>query len=305
MTGHPDRVQVFDSADRFLHLAGGVLLLGALLTGAALYAGSRGLLPLLHAACAFGALAAWAGHLARFTASWLDKGSEFPLLARARDLADGAADFFGRPKLRARGFRQRLPYTFLMIAAPLMAASGVLAAHPAFTVSHLSPATLTTIARAHEFAGFLCLGALVYHLYHAMLCPSALWWNPALFTGCQPWEYYAALNPDSAAEYSEKKEEAEAVEEEKGPGVEELLNRGNAAAKAGDFKAAADHFREALRIFPGYPQALFNLGASLYKLGDRAGARAALTQYLDIDAFGSASDRARAILDEIGGEGEK
>lgn len=301
MKAHPEKVTVFDSTNLALHLAGGATLLFTLATGLMLRRGGLGALPLAHAAGALLTLLLLIAHLARFILGWLDKGSDFPLLARASDLGDALKSLFARPRLVSRGYRQRLPYTALAALAPLAGVTGAFTAHPSFSTGHVSAATLTSISHFHVFLGFLILAALLAHLFYSLACPEALWWNPALFSGRQPWDYFARMNPDTAAELLDEPEASKNAEtEEKGPGVEEILTQGNLAAKTGDFAGAAAHFRHALELYPGYPQALFNLGASLFKLGDRAGAKEALTQYLEQDAFGAASERARAILKELG-----
>jgi tetratricopeptide (TPR) repeat protein len=40
--------------------------------------------------------------------------------------------------------------------------------------------------------------------------------------------------------------------------------------KTGDIRAALPHYREALRLRPGFPEAANNLGAALERLGEKA-----------------------------------
>lgn len=308
MDKRPSTYRVFEKADVYLHLAGGLLLISALATGR-LGAGSLGF---LHGALGSFALAAFAVHAAKGLAGWLTGKHQLTLVAGSRDMADlgrGVLANLGLGKMvpkTHRSYRQRLPYTAILVSAPLLAATGVLAALPGFTSGQFGPGGLLLTVGLHGFFAALAGSALLWHIAFSHLTGEG--WNlKPLFTGEKTWEEFAERYPDgyrelTAAEEGGAKPLEQAAE---GPGVEELLVSGNALAAKGDFNAAADAFREALVRYPGYPQALFNLGACLYKAGETGEAKEILQQYLEQDAFGQASERARALLKEIAGkEGE-
>jgi len=307
MESHPSKVLIFDRTDRLLHLTAALLGPLAAITGAfARRLGPGGTAWSLHGLIAYGAIILLLLHLARVLLLWLQGGGSSELLARPRDFSEAFGALLsnlGLAKPRPpgiRGFRQRLSYCAFLLLVPALAVTGAVGAHPSLAAATLGPAGLLASAGLHALLGFLFLAALLWHLYFTMLSPSALWWNPALLTGYQDWEKFKAMHPASATERTEGGDDAQTdLAAQSGPGVEELLNLGNLCAREGDFSGAAAAFRRALELYPGYPQALFNLGASLFKLGDDGGAREVLDQYLQQDAFGAAADRARTILADI------
>lgn len=317
MGAGPERIEVFDPVDRWLHLAALVGVVGALATGP--LAESPGLALGLGpwagaAAAAHGGLAALAGfagalHLVRVTLVWLDGGSPWGLVPRPRDLADLGRTLLGVLGLARRGperdrfgYRERMAYAGFALGLPVLLASGWLVSHPAWAVGWIGPRGLVAAARVHAGAGLaLCL-PLGWHLYFAVLAPEKLWWNGAWITGRVRWATARRSWPAWARRVWG---EVAPGDEASPPSVEALLEEGNAAARAGDWAAAARAYREALRLYPGYSQALFNLGVVCSRAGDREGAREALGRFLEQDPFSPVAPRARDLLTRLGaGEGD-
>jgi len=72
--------------------------------------------------------------------------------------------------------------------------------------------------------------------------------------------------------------------------AEACKNRGNACLARGDREGAADCYREAIALDPGYPEAFNNLGIVLHQLGRLADAETALRRALALrPAFAAAS----------------
>ena len=313
MGAGPERIEIFDPVDRWLHLAALVGVVGALVTGP-LAEGpglALGLGPWARAAAsAHGGLAALAGfagalHLVRVTLAWLDGGSPWGLVPRPGDLAELGRTLLGPPGSgpeRDRfGYRERVAYAGFALGLPVLLASGWVVSHPAWAVGWLGPGGLVAAARVHAAAGLaLCL-PLGWHLYFAVLAPEKLWWNGAWLTGRVRWDTARRSWPAWARRVSG---EAAPAQGDSPPSVEALLERGNAAARAGDTAGAVRAYREALRLYPGYSQALFNLGVVCFRAGDRAGAREALGRFLEQDPFSPVAPRARDLLARLGaGEG--
>ena len=82
--------------------------------------------------------------------------------------------------------------------------------------------------------------------------------------------------------------------------VRELLEEGNRLARDADFAGARAAFEEALRLFPDYSQARFNLAVALLRLGNVAEGRAELLRFIEADPFNPMTERARGMLDGLG-----
>lgn len=85
--------------------------------------------------------------------------------------------------------------------------------------------------------------------------------------------------------------------------VRDLLEEGNRLAREGDFDGARAVYEEALRLFPDYSQARFNLAVALARDGKKAEARAQLLLFLESDPFNPMTEKARDMLTELGNGG--
>jgi len=307
------RAEILDPVDRWLHLAAilgfaGVLASGPLLQSPRLAAQlhlGRPLLVGLHGACGGLLFALWSFHLVRVCLAWLEGKNPTGLLPRPSDLGALFSTVVRGPaaaKLGRFSYRERLPYLFFLLAIPLLGVSGWTVSHPATAVGLLGGPGLLQVAGLHAALALLCIPALVWHLYFALVQPGMLYWNPAWLTGRLDWakvqtvypEWAAALVPDLSPATGEEEEDRS---------VESLLAAGNAAGRRGDFAEAAECYREAVERYPGYGQAWFNLGVVLARSGDSAGARQALEQFLRHDPFGPMAGKARQLLAELEGQG--
>ncbi|MBE0616585.1 MAG: tetratricopeptide repeat protein, partial [Proteobacteria bacterium] len=258
-----------------------------------------------HGLCAGVLLLAGALHLVRVCLAWLEGRSPLGLLARAEDpaalLRSLAWSLRIRPAMPALGrfsYRERVPYTFFLAAVPLLGMSGWAVSHPIPASRALGAAGLLTAAGFHSALGLAAVPFLLWHVYFSHLQPGVLFWNAAWLTGQSSWSRVAALRPGWARELAAEVAPGEGQTEE-APSVESLLEEGNRAARETRYADAEGAFQEALRLYPGYPQALFNLGVVRSKAGDRAGARDALERYLEADSFGPVAGRARELLERL------
>jgi tetratricopeptide (TPR) repeat protein len=240
--------------------------------------------------------------------AWLEGRTPLGLLLRPADLwalVRGLAwnlRIAGEPPWLGRfSYRERLPYTALLVGVPVLGVTGWAVSHPAAAFRALGAQGLLAAAQVHAAAGALLIPFLVWHLYFAHLQPGVLFWNGAWLTGQSPWARVAALRPGWARELAAQTAPATDRSQE-APSVESLLETGNRAAREGRLDAAEEAFLEALRLYPAYSQALFNLGVVRSRRGDRAGAAAALERFLEADPFGPVSGRARALLEELRGK---
>jgi Flp pilus assembly protein TadD len=85
--------------------------------------------------------------------------------------------------------------------------------------------------------------------------------------------------------------------------VRDLLEEGNRLAREGDFGAACAVYEGALRLFPDYSQARFNLAVALTRDGKRKEAREQLLRFLEMDPFNPMTERARDMLADLGNGG--
>lgn len=81
--------------------------------------------------------------------------------------------------------------------------------------------------------------------------------------------------------------------------VRNLLEKGNLLVQEGKFGEAAGHFEEALKLYPGYSQARFNLGVARWKEGKPDLAVEQFRLFIDMDPFNPMAERARDMLDTI------
>jgi tetratricopeptide (TPR) repeat protein len=264
----------------------------------------------MHGSLAAAALTAWVLHLARVLIQWLESGSRWGLLLRPGDfleMARGAAWGFGfgrTPPRRGRfNYRERFSYTVFLSALPLMAVTGLAFGQPARFHGLLGNGGLMAAASLHAGLGLGLVLVLAWHLFFALLQPGMLWMNLSWITGRLPWEKVERVRPDWAAEilggFGEETV-LSAPEPDEAVSAEDLLNRGNEAARQGKFRVAVQFYDQALALYPGYSQALFNLGVALCRLNERDRAREVLQHYLAEDQFGSMSDQARMLLRRLG-----
>ncbi len=314
MTRRRERIEILDPVDRWIHWIAMAGVLGALISGPLLenpgWAAAAGIDPervaALHGAAAAAVAVAAGLHLARVALWWLEGRNPWGLAPRPRDLWDLAlAVLHGIGAVRALpardrfSHRERLAYMGFLAGLSVLCPPGWIISHPGAAVRWLGPDGLVTAARVHAAAGLGLVLPLGWHLYFALLAPEKLWWNPSWITGRLPLDKARRIWP---AWVEGPLGPAPDAPEESMPSVEDLLDEGNRAARAGDWARARERYEEALRLYPGYVQALFNLGVVCLKAGDREAARAALERLLDQDPFGPAAPRARELLAGLGSD---
>jgi len=320
MSQTPSHIEVLDPIDRWLHLGAIAGLLGSLATGPILewpaswppWMASAAWITLVHGLSATLIVLALAFHLVRVCLAWLEgenPSSLLALLARPADVREFLSSLSGQlsrqQTVRLWGrfsFRERFPYTFFILAFPLLAATGWAVGHPSRAAGIIGADGVLLLARAHSIMGGLSVPILLWHVYFTSSRPEALYWNSAWLTGRVRWERVESMWPGWAREIREELAPSTAPEEET-PSVEELLERGNAAAHRGDYTMAQEAFAEALRLYPGYSQAWFNLAVVRYRAGDAAGATEAIESFLSRDPFGPMSQKARELLARIQRDG--
>lgn len=314
MGGVPARVEILDPVDRCLHWAAMVGFIGALASGPFLESPAllqplpvgRNLIGGIHGICGALAALAWAGHLARGTLLWLEGRNPWGLLLRPGDavavgkMVAWCTRLSRTPPRRDRfSYRERASYACFLVLFPLLVLSGWVVAHPLRAVPVLGPQPLLSLAALHAAAGILSLPMLLWHLFFAHFQPGVLPWNGSWLTGKETWRRIEWVRPEWAEVL--RADVIVADEQSEAPSVEELLEAGNRLAREGKYAEAAASYQEALAHYPGYGQALFNLGVVQYRTGEVEQARQSLEQFLKQDPFGPAAPRARSLLADIGG----
>lgn len=82
--------------------------------------------------------------------------------------------------------------------------------------------------------------------------------------------------------------------------VRDLLEEGNRLAREGDFGGACTVYEDALRLFPDYSQARYNLAVALTRGGKRTEAREQLLRFIEMDPFNPMTEKAREMLVALG-----
>jgi len=313
----PSAIEIFDPISRLLHAAGLVGLMGALATGPFLefpsLAKSLGLkiMPAhgVHSVFALAAVLAWAIHLARVCIRWLSGETTTGLLFRAGDAADLVKallwGLFARkepPRLGKYSYREKLPYTTFIFALPVLLLSGFPLAHPKSSMGLLGGDGLLFAADLHSNTALFLMPLLVWHVYFAHFHPEVLFWNNAWITGKTKFDKIERLRPAWAEEFLSDDEPDESAKS-KAPNVEDILAVGNAAAREGRYAKAEAAYLDALAHYPGYSQALFNLGVVRRRAGKYEEAAAAFKQFLDQDPFNPLAVKAKESLKELEGSG--
>ena len=309
----PSHVEVLDPVDRWLHLGAVIGALGALFTGPLLrfpgaaewFGASLPAAGFAHGALSSLALAAWGLHLVRVCLAWLDGRNPWGLVPRLSDLREAWEDLRegvgpDAPEA-ARGrysYRERTPYGALQLALPLLCVTGWAVSHPGVAAGWIGAGGLVSVSGFHAALGLLTIPFLLWHVYFAHLQPAALYWNGAWLTGKVPWGRLEAMWPGWAREITAEVLPG-GVEEPEAPSVQSLLEEGNRAAREGRYGEAAGAYEEALRLYPGYSQALYNLGVARARQGERARASEALERFLEQDPFSPVAGRARDLLTEL------
>lgn len=309
----PPIVEIFDPIDRIVHGAGMMGLIGAILTGPFLefpgLAKSLGLqfmpAPGVHPIFAMIAVLAWAIHLVRVCIHWLSGESTTGLLFRFRDLSDmGKALLWGafvgnKPqKLGRFSYKERIPYTVLIFVLPMLALSGFSVAHPAGSLALLKGSGLLFMADLHTNAVLFILPFILWHIYFAHFQPEILFWNGAWLSGKAKFDRIERLRPAWAAEFMDAVEPEESAKP-KAPNVEDILAAGNLAAREGKYQDAEKAYLDALAHYPGYSQALFNLGVVRRRAGNTSGARESFSQFLEQDPFNPLAAKAKESLEAL------
>jgi len=83
--------------------------------------------------------------------------------------------------------------------------------------------------------------------------------------------------------------------------VRDLFEEGNRLAREGRFGEASESFEEALRLYPQYSQARFNLAVARIKEGRKELAEEELLRFLRDDPFNPMVEKARDLLESLQG----
>jgi hypothetical protein len=85
--------------------------------------------------------------------------------------------------------------------------------------------------------------------------------------------------------------------------VRDRLEEGNMHAREGRFEEAAACFEEAIRLYPEYSQARYNLGIVRMRQGKTDLAASQFRRFLEMDPFNPMAERAKEMLKDLASEG--
>ncbi len=84
--------------------------------------------------------------------------------------------------------------------------------------------------------------------------------------------------------------------------VRDLLEEGNRLAREGRYEEAASAFEQAIRLYPEYAQARFNLAVARMRQGRGDLAEEQFRAFIEVDPFNPMAEKARDLLREIAAE---
>lgn len=85
--------------------------------------------------------------------------------------------------------------------------------------------------------------------------------------------------------------------------VRDLLDEGNRLAREGKYDEAAAAFEQAIRLYPEYSQARFNLAVARMRQGRNDLAEEQFRMFIEVDPFNPMAGKARDLLQEIASAG--
>jgi tetratricopeptide (TPR) repeat protein len=244
--------------------------------------------------------------------------SAFPYRLSAGDLGDLPRQLGGL--LLGRGHRGRrnspvrkLFYWSFLLGGTLLVGSGLLVRHWARLDSAWVTAHLDLLAGLHGGLGFALAALLLLHAHASVDGGRQPGMVLAALTGRVPAAVLAGLYPEDLPTEAEGARVAlpaeldqelrrEAVLDRERESIQQVLEEGNDLARQGRLAEAADRFRWALELYPGYSQAQYNLGLVLEREGRDGEALEAYRRFMEIDPFHPLSDRVREAIARLEGK---
>ncbi len=277
-----------------------------------------------HAAFGLAALATVLGHLVYLaTRGYIENISwrAFPLRWSREDTRRMRAEVSaltggrGLEDVRYSPMRKLVYWSFLA-GLPAAAASGAAVRLWDVLDSPLVSANLGFLASFHAGTAYVLAVLGLWHVYGLAGGGRKMSLLKLAVTGRIGLDDFRRFYPDEHRRLMEMEEKAaeellradhvkalENAGEEEKRRIEDLLAAGNRLAKEGSYAAAAEKYRMALKEFPAYSQAQYNLALVLRKAGRRDEALEAFRRFMDIDPFHPLGERAREAIRELqGGE---
>jgi len=272
--------------------------IGAVLIGTAMLSsvGAAASLP-LHRAAAAAAVALFLYHGLSVAAVAIRRDvtwEEVAFIPRFSPLPGGTGKYSGS---------ERGDYGAILLWFSLAAAAGLVLYRPSrFGVS--GPGVLRWVRVVHAGLGAAWTVHLLVHHVPGRWLGAAPAWRAAIVRGTVPLAaaearpgWIAALVREGVLVPAPREEGAgeEAVDAAM---VRQALERGNRLVRAGRLEEACAAFEEALRLYPGYSQARFNLAVAMMRLGRPEAASREFRRFLEDDPFNPMAERARHLLEE-------
>jgi tetratricopeptide (TPR) repeat protein len=209
---------------------------------------------------------------------------------------------------------RRLTYWLFLSGALVISLTGMAIYFWDWLDIGLLSVSLDLIAALHAGTSFLFLVLAIWHIYAVAGGGSRLFALKLAVTGgitedrlkeYYPVEYRNIREAEARIREEWRKADGTALEEEERSRerrvMEETLARGNSLAREGAHLEAAEEYRKALDIFPGYSQAQYNLALVLEKAARRGEALEAYQRFLEIDPFHSLAARVREGIRRLEG----
>ncbi len=284
--------------------------------------GSYGSISFLHLAVGIVIILVFIYHLISIGYIWITTHNFFKkseLMFSKKDFRD-LIDLFlffafikKKPQYGTYSVFQKLDYFVPIICMLLIAFSGIIIAFPVAMTSFISTSWLPISHHLHSSVSILFIVfVLMSHMYNSHIHPDKLYFNTVWLTGTldeaemkllHPFEYKRILQGevDIRETYRQKANEeskANMIKQEKKK-LEDYLKEGNEFARDGKYADAIGRYKEAIKIYPNYHQARFNLGIVYKKAKKYAEAIGIFNEFIEMDQFNKMVSVAKKHISEL------
>ena len=230
-----------------------------------------------------------------------------------KDLFKHLLLFKKRPKYGKYSIFAKLDYYISIISLLILSLTGFMLMFPVASASFVSKSWLTISLHIHSSLSiFFIVYIFTCHIFNTHVHPGKLFFNTVWITGTltdqdmMTWhglEYdeITQSERDMEEDYkrkSEEKSEEAKVKKEKGM-LEDYLKDGNILAKAGNYADAIKKYNEAIKIYPNFSQARFNLGVALKKNNQFKEAINTFNEFVEMDPFNEMVEPAKKSIKEL------
>lgn len=296
----------YDLYEIVLHHLFSLCFIFTMISGFALYLGSGGWVESVHLFSGYVFILLFVCHLVLLIMKGMAEDipvASFPFMVKLEELkAYFKGDYSWEEKF---SFPERLDYLAMLLLATLLIITGFLLKVPSLIPFGKNIASVYSVLSVHFFASvafsFWILG---YHIYFSLVSPlpgnspSSMMGKPISLETIRidrP-HWFEQLIQKGVIEIVHEEEDIEEVRRET---VLNLLSEANRFVEAHEYDRAESLFTEAIRLYPSYSQAHFNLAILYVKKGNKEKAISQFKRFIEIDPFSSMAAKAKELIKEL------